>query len=257
MKIVRFSDGYGADYGILKGDVIHRLKGSPFDPAWDKSEPEYDGDTFSKNDVKILAPCEPTKYLGVGLNFHEAAKSQNRPVPDYPITFMKPNTAIIGSGDSIVLTPKENSKYLYEGELAVVIGRKTRNVNKKDALNYVLGYTCSNDVTDFPQFGKDDLRVKCADTFGPIGPCIETDINPDNVVIRSWLNGEKCQEGNTKDMIFNVAYMIAFFSDYMTLMPGDIISMGTPVGLAAIHPGDRIRVEVEGVGFLDNTVVSA
>ena len=254
MKIVRFNNGKNIQYGVLNGEIIQELKVGPFDSSWDKLKPVYTNNTFTLDSVRLLVPCEPTKYLGVGLNFHSAAAAMKKPCPTYPITFVKPTGAVIATGENIVLIPKENANYLYEGEMAVVIGKKAKGIPREEALEYVLGFTCSNDVTDFTYFGKDELRLKGADTFGPVGPCIETDLDPDNVVIRSWVNGVQRQEGNTNDMIFNASYMISFFSEYMTLFPGDIISLGTPAGIGNIQHGDKICVEVEGVGKLYNTV---
>ncbi len=261
MKIVRFRCGLEEKYGILEGKEIRGLESSPFSGGESSgkagAEVSYrlDGSSLRADEVKLLTPCEPTKYLGVGLNFAGAAKAMGRPVPKYPITFMKPTGACIAAGEAVEIPASDGCDCLYEGEMAVVIGKTARHVSEEDALSYVFGYTCSNDITDRSQFGTDDLRLKAADTFGPIGPCIETELDPSHTRIRSWVNGELRQDGNTKEMIFSVPYMISFFSDYMTLYPGDIISMGTPYGAGQIHPGDVLRIEVEGIGILENYVV--
>lgn len=135
-----------------------------------------------------------------------------------------------------------------------MIKKEGKRIPKEKAMDYVLGCTCSNDVTDFTQVDRDALRFKCADTFGPIGPCIDTEVDPSNARIRSWVNGQQRQDGNTSEMIFDVHYMISFFSEFMTLYPGDVISMGTPAGAGQINPGDKITIEVEGIGVLENTV---
>ena len=254
MKIVRFARENQAQYGILEEEVVKGLQNNPFLPGWAEHGPAFDGGVYPLSKVRLLTPCTPTKYLGVGLNFTGAAKALGRPAPTYPITFLKPTGAVIGAGEAIKLKMFEGYQYLYEGELAAVIGKEAKNVAREDATSYLLGYTCSNDVTDFTQFEKDPLRLKCADTFGPIGPCIETEIDPGNTRIRSWVNGELRQDGNTSEMIFDVGYMVAFLSEYMTLYPGDVISMGTPAGAGPIHPGDHIRIEVDGVGVLENHV---
>ena len=256
MKIVRFRCGQEEKYGVLEGGEVNGLKGSPFSAGRSREDGyDPDGSRYRLKEVKLLTPCKPTKYLGVGLNFAGAAKAMGRPVPEYPITFMKPTGACIAAGEAIEIPVFDGYDCLYEGEMAVVIGKTARHVSREEALSCVFGYTCSNDITDRSQFGVDDLRLKAADTFGPIGPCIETELDPFDTRIRSWVNGQLRQDGNTKEMIFSVPYMISFFSDYMTLYPGDIISMGTPYGAGQIHPGDVLRIEVEGIGILENYVI--
>lgn len=254
MKIVRFFHDESVNYGVLENGVVRGLQISPFCELWDSSAPMFDGTEYRMEDVALLVPCEPTKYLGVGLNFTGAAKMLGRPAPEYPITFLKPTSAVVPSGAAIEIPVFEGYHYLYEGELAVVIGKEAKNVSREHALEYVMGYTCSNDITDFTNFEKDPLRLKCADTFGPVGPCIETELDASNTRIRSWVNGELKQDGNTAEFIFDIPYMIEFFSNYMTLNPGDVISMGTPAGASAIRPGDRLRIEVDGIGVLENVV---
>ncbi len=254
MKIVRYLRDGGAAYGMLADGTIYGLAVSPFDPAFDAAAPALDGTQAPLSETELLTPCVPTKYLGVGLNSTGAAKAVGRPIPTYPITFLKPTGAVIASGKPIQIPVFDNCKYLYEGELAVVIKKEGKRIPKEKAMDYVLGCTCSNDVTDFTQVDRDALRFKCADTFGPIGPCIDTEVDPSNARIRSWVNGQQRQDGNTSEMIFDVPYMISFFSEFMTLYPGDVISMGTPAGAGQINPGDKITIEVEGIGVLENTV---
>lgn len=253
IKIVRFEGEIGPQYGVLTDNEIRGLAVSPFNEQWDIRAPVFDGTSYPAGEVELLVPCEPTKYIGVGLNFSSAAKAIGRECPAYPITFIKPLDAVIATHEEIVL-PRDEDCFCYEGEMAVVIGRRAKGVSAEHAKEYILGCTCSNDVTDMGSFGKDDLKMKGADTFGPVGPCISTDVDPDNCVIRSWLNGELRQEGNTNEMKFSVSHMIELLSSYMTLQPGDVISMGTPAGLGHIRPGDQICVEVEGVGRLANGV---
>ena len=254
MKIVRFSNEETVKYGVLDGSVVRGIQISPFCELWDHGAPMFDGTEYPVENVTLLVPCEPTKYLGVGLNFTGAAKMLGRAAPEYPITFLKPTSAVVPSGAAIEIPVFEGYHYLSEGELAVVIGKEAKNVSRENALDYVLGYTCSNDITDFTNFEKDPLKLKCADTFGPVGPCIETELDAAHTRIRSWVNGELKQDGNTAEFIFDIPYMIAFFSSYMTLYPGDVISMGTPAGASAIHPGDMLRIEVDGIGVLENVV---
>ena len=253
MKLVRFLADNIEHYGILEGDIISGLKHSYIEDNG-ASIDETDGNKYHLSEVRLLTPCVPTKYLGVGLNFEGAAAAMNRSVPSYPITFIKPTDACIATKEDIEIELIDDYDYLYEGELAVVIGKKAKNVPEHEAMSYVLGYTCSNDITARHWFGKDDLKLKAADTFGPIGPCIETEMDAFHARIRSWINGELRQDGNTEEMIFNIPYMISFFSSYMTLLPGDVISMGTPAGAGNIKPGDKIVIEVDGVGKLENTV---
>ena len=253
MKLVRFFAEGTEHYGVLNDGIICGLKNSYIEYAG-KNLNEMDGNRYLLSEVKLLTPCVPSKYLGVGLNFSGAAKALNRPVPQYPLTFMKPATSCVATKENIEISLVDGYDYLYEGEMAVVIGKKARNVSKEEAMSYVLGYTCSNDVTAKHWMGKDDLKLKAADTFGPIGPCIETELDPFHARIRSWVDGELKQDGNTEEMIFDVPYMISFFSKYMTLLPGDVISMGTPYGTGNIQPGNHIAVEVEGIGRLENTV---
>lgn len=254
MKIVRFRTGSEEKYGIQKKEKIYGIMNSPFSQEWQNTGPILDQTEYLTSAVKLLTPCKPSKYLGVGLNFADAAKAMNHPIPVYPITFLKPSGACIASGESVEIRVFDGYDYLFEGEMAVVIGKVAKRVSKNEALSYVLGYTCSNDITDRTQMQKDDLRLKCGDTYGPIGPCIETEFDPFHARIRSWLNGNLCQDGNSEDMIFDVPTMIEFFSGYMTLYPGDVISMGTPYGAGSIHPGDNLRIEVEGIGILENSV---
>lgn len=255
MKIVRFASPTGkVSYGELCGDEIKGFAVGPFDRKWNIDAPVYDGSSCHLHEAKLLVPCEPSKFVGVGLNFPSAAAAMNRECPDYPITFIKPTGSVIAAGEDILL-PRAAEDFFYEGEMAVVIGKTARCVNAEDAKNYILGCTCANDVTDMGFFGRDDLKTKAADTFGPTGPCIDTTVDFDNCIIRSWVNGELRQEGCTGEMKFKVSWMIEFLSSYMTLYPGDIISMGTPAGIGNIKPGDIICVEVEGVGRLVNRVL--
>lgn len=259
MKIVRFSDCSTIKYGILENNVIKGLKTSPFSENWNKEVPDLDGSSYSIDDVTLLAPCEVTKYIGVGINYEESAKTLGFPVPERPILFLKPTNTIIGTGEKIVFPDGEGVTLIFEGELCVVIGKRAKNVKSEDALDYVLGYTCANDVTDVSKMKLDNgnpTRMKAGDTFGPIGPCISTDVDPENASIRTCLNGTLVQEGNSKDLIFNVRYLISYISNFMTLLPGDVIATGTPPGNRPVNAGDNVKVEIEGIGVLENMYVS-
>jgi 2-keto-4-pentenoate hydratase/2-oxohepta-3-ene-1,7-dioic acid hydratase in catechol pathway len=208
------------------------------------------------NEVKILAPVVPSKIVCVGRNYREHAAELGNKMPDEPLLFLKAPSAIISSGDEIVL-PSASQQVEHEGELGVVIGRVARNIpNDEDPLSYVLGYTCVNDVTarDLQRKDVQFTRGKSFDTFCPVGPWIETDIDPNNVAVETRLNGEVKQKGNTADMAFPVAFLIRYISEIMTLYPGDLIATGTPAGVSRMKPGDIVEVEVAGIGILQNRV---
>ena len=209
--------------------------------------------------MKILDPFVPSKIVCVGRNYREHAAELGNKMPDEPLLFLKAPSAIIASGEDIVL-PGASQQVEHEGELGVVIGRVARNIaSGEDPLSYVLGYTCVNDVTarDLQRKDVQFTRGKSFDTFCPVGPWIETDIDPGNVVVQTRLNGEVKQKGNTADMAFPVAFLIRYISEIMTLYPGDLIATGTPAGVSRMKPGDIVEVEVAGIGVLKNQVVSA
>jgi 2-keto-4-pentenoate hydratase/2-oxohepta-3-ene-1,7-dioic acid hydratase in catechol pathway len=206
--------------------------------------------------MKLLEPIRPSKIVCVGRNYREHAAELGNKMPDEPLLFLKAPSAIIYSGDEIVL-PGASQQVEHEGELGVVIGRVARNIpSGEDPLSYVLGYTCVNDVTarDLQRKDVQFTRGKSFDTFCPVGPWIETDIDPGNVVVQTRLNGEVKQKGNTADMAFPVSFLIRYISEIMTLYPGDLIATGTPAGVSKMKPGDIVEVEVEGIGILQNRV---
>lgn len=208
--------------------------------------------------MKLLEPIAPSKIVCVGRNYREHAAELGNKMPDEPLLFLKAPSAIISAGEEIVL-PGASQQVEHEGELGVVIGRVARNIpNDKDPLSYVLGYTCVNDVTarDLQRKDVQFTRGKSFDTFCPVGPWIETDIDPGNVVVQTRVNGEVKQKGNTADMAFSVAFLIRYISEIMTLYPGDLIATGTPAGVSRLNPGDIVEVEVSGIGVLMNQVVS-
>jgi 2-keto-4-pentenoate hydratase/2-oxohepta-3-ene-1,7-dioic acid hydratase in catechol pathway len=209
--------------------------------------------------MKILEPIPPSKIVCVGRNYREHAAELGNKMPEEPLLFLKAPSAIIASGDEIVL-PGASQQVEHEGELGVVIGRIAHNIpSDEDPLSYVLGYTCVNDVTarDLQRKDVQFTRGKSFDTFCPVGPWIETDVDPANVAVETRLNGEVKQKGNTADMAFPVAFLIRYISEIMTLYPGDLIATGTPAGVSRMKPGDTVEVEIGGIGVLRNHVVSA
>jgi len=208
--------------------------------------------------MKILDPIRPSKIVCVGRNYREHAAELGNKMPDDPLLFLKAPSAIISSGGEIVL-PGASQQVEHEGELGVVIGRIARNIgSEEDPLSYVMGYTCVNDVTarDLQRKDVQFTRGKSFDTFCPVGPWIETDVDPSHVGVETRLNGEVKQKGNTADMAFPVAFLIRYISEIMTLYPGDLIATGTPAGVSRMKHGDTVEVEVGGIGILRNEVFS-
>jgi 2-keto-4-pentenoate hydratase/2-oxohepta-3-ene-1,7-dioic acid hydratase in catechol pathway len=252
MKIVRFSQKDRSGYAVLDGEKILPLSGSPF------SGITQTGETLVLGEVTLLAPCEPSKIVALGLNYRDHAAEFGHPVPDEPLIFLKPSTAVIGP-EADILYPQMSRRVDYEAELAVIIGKTARHVAEDKAFDYVLGYTCFNDVTARDLQKKDGqfTRAKSFDTFAAMGPWIETDIgDPDNVMVEAYLNGERRQHSNTSNMVFGVRHLISFISRVMTLLPGDVIATGTPAGIGPMRPGDVVEVRVEGIGTLRNRVLA-
>jgi 2-keto-4-pentenoate hydratase/2-oxohepta-3-ene-1,7-dioic acid hydratase in catechol pathway len=252
MKIVRFEKNSVPSYGILKGNVLQKLAQNPF---LEGKLIETDEITPFNENIKLLPPCEPSKIVAVGLNYKSHAEEMKIPLPDEPIIFLKPSTAMIGHKDYIVL-PENFRRVDYECELAVVIGKKAKKVSEKEALDYIFGYTCFNDVTERTNQKKDGqwTRAKGYDTFAPVGPWIETEIEPSSLKVETILNGKVVQSGNTEDLIFSVEKLVAFISNVMTLLPGDIIATGTPAGIGPIKEGDIVEISIEHIGILTNYV---
>ena len=252
MKFVRFSDENKNTYfGIVNNDSVIQLEGSIFENY------STTNNSFDLNRVKILPPCNPTKILAVGLNYKDHAEEMKKTPPTDPMLFLKPSTAVIAHMEDIVYPKHMSERVDYEGELAVVIGKEAHMVSKAEAMQYVFGYTCINDITARDLQAKDIqfTRGKGFNTFAPIGPFIENEINPANLNIRSYLNGEKRQDSNTSNLIFKIPKLINFISSVMTLFPGDIIATGTPAGIGPMQPGDKVEVEIEGIGKLINNII--
>ena len=218
-------------------------------------DPLPTGEEVSIDDVMLLSPVLPSKLVCVGKNYAAHAAEFGMEVPEEPLLFLKPSTAVIGPGDPIRLLPI-NDRTDYEGELAVVIGRPARNVRAEDASRFILGFTCANDVTLRDLQRPDDqwTRAKGFDGSCPLGPWIETSVDPTDAVVETRLNGDVVQRASTADMVFGVAELIEYITTFMTLLPGDVLLTGTPEGVGRLDSGDVVEVEVEGVGTLRNGV---
>lgn len=251
LKLLRFRNADSKDmYGVLEGETIKEIEWDIF------GDYGVTDRTCSPGEVKILPPCAPTKIVAVGLNYRDHAQEMGSDLPEDPRLFLKPSTAVIAHGEKIKYPDYMSERVDFEGELGVVIGKEASHVSEESAFDYVLGYTCCNDVTarDLQKKDIQFTRAKGFDTFAPIGPVIETEVDPGALDISTILNGEVMQHSNTKNLIFSVPYLVSFISRVMTLLPGDIISTGTPEGVAPMKSGDKVEVTVEGIGTLVNFV---
>ncbi len=259
MKISRIRTAKGAVvHAILEGDKAQPIAGDIFG-NWKK-----DGRPLPMADVKLLAPLIPVNLLCFGRNYKAHAAEGGEAPPTEPLLFMKSSSCVTDPGSPIVLPHVAPGQIDYESELAVVIGKPARNVDRKDALKYVFGYTCANDVSARDVQNKDGQwsRAKSFDTFCPLGPWIETELDPTHLHIQGRLNGKTMQDASTADLIFDVAFLVSYLSQGMTLLPGSVLSTGTPAGCAFaqtpptwLRPGDVFEVEIEGIGVLRNPVV--
>jgi 2-keto-4-pentenoate hydratase/2-oxohepta-3-ene-1,7-dioic acid hydratase in catechol pathway len=251
MRLVRFRHGDRIATGAVEpgSDEIRILRGTFFE------DPLPTGETAPLGDVLLLAPVLPSKMVCVGKNYAAHAEEFGMDVPEEPLLFLKPSTAVIGPGDPIRLLPISR-RIDYEGELAVVIGRLAWGVRAEDAFKFILGYTCANDVTLRDLQRRDDqwARAKGFDGSAPLGPWIETDLDPNDAIVRTRLNGEIRQQASTSEMVFGVATLMEYITVFMTLLPGDVLLTGTPEGVGTLADGDVVEVEVEGVGVLRNEV---
>lgn len=249
MKIARVQKGNEAFYAALENGVFRRIAGLPYEGI------TFTGETYPPDTVKLLAPAEPTKVVAVGLNYAKHAGEMKEALPESPILFIKPATAVLAPEGNIAY-PRASQRVDYEAELAVIIGKTCKNVTVDDAGSYIFGYTALNDITARDLQKKDGqwTRAKSFDTFCPFGPYIDTDYDPRGRRVQSVLNGEVRQDGNTRDMIFDVYQLIAFISECMTLNPGDVIATGTPEGIGPMQPGDMIEIKIEGLEPLQNHV---
>jgi 2-keto-4-pentenoate hydratase/2-oxohepta-3-ene-1,7-dioic acid hydratase in catechol pathway len=251
-KYVRYAVGVNIAYGILDDQTIHELHGDILAGA------ELTGKTVKLTDVKLLAPCEPSKVIAVGRNYKSHIADRNIEPAKEPGIFLKTPSCIVGPEDEIVFPGGANNVH-YEAELVVVIGKKAKSIPSSEAAKYIFGITAGNDVSE-RDWQKNDLqwfRAKSSDTFGALGPCIVQGLNYNDLLVQSRLNGEVRQSQRTSDLIFPIHDVIAYVTRFMTLLPGDIIYTGTPGNTKAMAPGDVIEIEVEGVGVLRNRIARA
>jgi 2-keto-4-pentenoate hydratase/2-oxohepta-3-ene-1,7-dioic acid hydratase in catechol pathway len=249
-KYVRYSVNGKTAYGIVDGESIHELADDPF------ASPRKTGVTVAMADVRLLAPCEPSKIIAVGLNY-QSHLGEREPA-EYPGLFAKYPTSIVGPGDDIVIPP-DSSNLHFEGELVLVIGKKAQNVSVDEASEYIFGVTAGNDVSerDWQRADLQWVRAKASDTFAPLGPVIARGLDYDQLRVQTRLNGKLEQSGNSDDLIFDPKTIVSYVSRYVTLLPGDVIFTGTPGTTSAMKPGDSVEVEVEGVGVLRNQVAGS
>ena len=248
MRVVRVLSDGDCRYGLTDNSTVTLITEEPF-AAW---EPEG---TVDLGHTELLSPVVPTKIVCVGLNYKGHAREMGHDFPDEPVLFLKPPTAINHPNHSIDM-PDGIGRIDYEAELAAVIGRRTHKASPKEAAENILGFTCANDVTarDVQRHDGQWTRAKSYDGFCPLGPWVDTDVDPTSLAIEARVNGEVRQSANTSDMIFDVFELVSFVSNVMTLVPGDVVLTGTPAGIGALESGDSVEVEIEGIGILSNTV---
>ena len=254
MKIVRVdSEVDDITYGAVEPEGIRLHRGSPF-IAWEPTET-----VVAWDQARLLAPVIPTKIIAVGRNYSDHAAERYAELPDVPLIFLKPPTAVVGPLQAVRI-PAVSEEVHHEAELAVVIGSVTRNVSVENVGPHIIGYTAANDVTarDLQDDERQWTRAKGFDTFCPLGPAIDTELDPqEGLSIICRVNGDIRQAGSTSDMVFGVGELVSFISSVMTLLPGDVILTGTPAGVGPVYPGDHMEVEIEGVGVLVNPVIAA
>ncbi|MFQ5468363.1 MAG: fumarylacetoacetate hydrolase family protein [Kiloniellaceae bacterium] len=253
MRFIRYRASGEDAWGKVEDQAVQSLGSAP---PWESRKPA--GRTAHLDHVTLLAPALPSKIVAIGLNYRDHAGEMGAPLPEEPLLFLKPPSAVAGPEAEIVL-PEAAQRVDYEGELAVVIGVRTKDVTPAEARKRIFGYTCMNDVTARDLQAKDGQwsRAKGFDTFACVGPAIETAADPGNLAIETWLNGARVQASRTDQLIFDVFALVSYVSRVMTLEPGDIISTGTPAGVGPIAPGDVVEVRIEGVGTLRNTAIKA
>lgn len=255
-RYVRYSHVDSVAYGVVDGDQVRELDGAP----WHGGAPT--GAVASLDDVLLLAPAEPSKVIAVGYNYishrEDMTHEESRPIPEHPPLFLKLPTTLTGPDTNIVY-PSDATNLHFEGELVIVVGKKASKVSEDEAHAYIFGVTAGNDVSERNWQSNDLqwLRAKASDTFGPLGPSIVTGLNYLDLQVQTRLNGETMQKQSSRDHIHDVHAILSFISQYVTLLPGDIIYTGTPGATSAMKPGDVVEVEVEGVGILRNRVVAA
>ena len=249
MKIARVATPNRIAYGIIEAESIHLLSGDPFSGIL------RSGEVLPLAQVRLLAPCLPSKAVCVGLNYRAHAEEVAKALPTEPLFFLKPPSALLDPL-GVIDYPPETRELHYEAELAVVIGKTAHRISVEEVPAHVLGYTCANDVSarDIQNSDGQWTRGKSFDTFLPLGPWIETELDPDAADIRLTLNGETKQDSNTRDLIADVCKLVSLASRVMTLQPGDVLLTGTPSGIGPMQIGDTVVVEIAGIGKLENTV---
>jgi 2-keto-4-pentenoate hydratase/2-oxohepta-3-ene-1,7-dioic acid hydratase in catechol pathway len=236
--------------GVVVDETIQEINGDIF------SEWDYTSRNYSLDQVKLLAPLKPNQVIGIGANYVASKEELPKPIPEIPVFFFKPLSSVVGPEEQIEI-PDGIEEVKFESELAVVIGKKVRNISESEVLNAIFGYTIGNDVTA-PQFFRQDghwMVGKSFDTFTPLGPFIETDFDPSTARIQAYQNGEKKQDSTTNLMIVPIPYMISYLSRVMTLMPGDVILTGSPVGAEFLKNNDLIECKIDGIGALQNKAI--
>jgi len=248
-RIYRIKQGLGGRYALERDGGLYWLEGHIFGDY-------HIGMLIEDTPLKLVPPVQPSKIMAIGLNYKDHAAEMNKPLPEEPLVFSKPASSVIGP-DAPIRLPLWAGRIDHEAEMAVVIGRRAYRVSATDAMDYVLGVTCLCDVTarDLQRKDVQYTRAKSFDTFAPIGPCIAVDLDPSNLAIEGWVNGEKRQSSNTNQLIFSVPQIVEFVTRFCTLEAGDMITTGTPSGVGPLQPGDRMMVKVEGVGTLSNPCV--
>lgn len=256
MRIARYTTGDEPAYGLVDGEgtKVAEVTG---DPLYQRIE--LTGTVHQIDDVRLLAPVIPrSKIIGIGRNYADHAAEMGNEVPEEPLMFLVPNTAVVGPGDPVVI-PASTQEVSFEGELAVIIGRMCKDVEPEEAKKVIFGYTIANDVTarDLQRGDGQWARAKGFDTFCPLGPWIETDLDPQDVDIVTTRDGEVCQDGHSSDMVHGVAALISYASKAFTLLPGDVILTGTPAGVGPVVAGQRVEIEIDAIGTLSNPFVAA
>ncbi|MEK3989841.1 fumarylacetoacetate hydrolase family protein [Robertmurraya sp. FSL R5-0851] len=252
MKFARFAVDSKIYKGVISDDSINEIKGNIFE-NW-----EFTGLTFPLQEVHLLAPLEPNQVIGIGANYVAKAEDLPEELPEIPVFFFKPNSSVIGPEEKIII-PEGIDQVKFESELAVVMGREARNVSESEVLDYIFGYTIGNDVTAPQYFHQDGHWTigKSFDTFTPLGPVIETELNPFHINVQASVNGIEKQNSPTSLMIISIQKMVSYLSKVMTLKPGDVILTGSPVGAELIGEGEFIECRIEGIGILRNTFVTS
>ena len=258
MRIARFARAGTVSFGVVQGDgddpaalSIEAIEGHPFAPFG------LTGERFPLSEVRLLAPVLPSKIVCIGKNYADHVAEMGGPAPADPIVFLKPSTSVVGPGDPIVL-PRDSTRVDHEAELGIVIGRLCREVPRERALDVVLGFTCGNDVTarDHQEQDGQWTRGKSHDSFCPLGPWVETEMDAGDVAVRCAVDGEIRQDGRTAQLLHDIPSIITWVTAFMTLLPGDVILTGTPAGVGPLAPGQAVTVYVEGIGPLTNPVVA-